>query len=42
MVSGREALRSASGMYSTLSISNNKLLEKPMKELPFGEMMENF
>lgn len=42
MVSGREVLRSASGMYSTLSISNNKLLKKPMKELPFGEIMENF
>ena len=42
MISGREALRSASGMHSQLSISYHKLLEKPMKELPFGEMMDNF
>ncbi|CAI2386471.1 unnamed protein product [Moneuplotes crassus] len=41
MVSGREALRSVSGMYSAMSISHSQLLEKPIQELPFGEMMEN-
>lgn len=42
MVSGREALKSASGMYSALTSYRDHLLEKPLKELPFGEMMDNF
>lgn len=43
MVSGREALQSASGVHSALSTSYyHKLLEKPMRELPFGELMDNF
>lgn len=42
MVSGREALRSASGMHSALNTTHHKLLEKPFKELPFGEIMEHF
>lgn len=42
MVSGKDALRSASGMNSALNISHHKLLEKPMKELPFGEIIDNF
>ena len=42
MVSGREALRSASGMYSALSHRKHELLEKPIGKLPFGEIMQNF
>jgi hypothetical protein len=43
MVSGRDALNSASGIHSALGTSYyHKLLQKPMKELPFGEIMENF
>jgi len=41
MVSGREALRSATGQYSALSF-RNQLLDYQIKDLPFAEMMENY
>ena len=40
-VSGREALRSATGKYSALS-NFNHLLDYNIKELPFTELMESF
>lgn len=41
-VSGREALKSASGIYSPLSMTGNRLLEIQLKDLPFQELMKNF
>lgn len=42
MVSGREALRSATGMYSAMSSRKHELLEQPIGKMPLGEIMLNF
>jgi hypothetical protein len=41
-VSGREALKSASAIYSPLSMTGNRLLEIQLNDLPFQELMRNF
>lgn len=41
-ISGREALHSANGAYSTIDRNYNALLHQPTKELPDAELMENF
>ena len=42
LVSGKEALRSACGMRSALSSRKINLLEKPLENQPFEELMHNF
>lgn len=41
-VSGRDALRSANGMYSTKLAQKHNLIEKRISKMPFGELMRNF